>query len=188
MAREREKRFIYDHWRMFDDELWENTKQQLIDGGDENPSDDVIWYYLYRMDEDDWEYEKDRLEEFFSNGKYIAIGTVGLWYGNFPGGFIFETLDELLNHFSGDDLTLWDENGHFFLQGKNHDGTSTVEIRKLTPKGEKYYENWEYSTDKRTERQCHKKLFSDSHYSHMLHYMHKEYGCPKVAYKKKGGR
>ena len=183
--REATKRMIYDHNNIYDDCVWEGAKQDLIDSGNEDPTDNEVWDRVYLYDEDDWGMEKARLKEVFDNGKFLAVGICGRWNGNFAGGFIFDNLDELLERFRDCNLTIWDENGHFFIEGSHHDGTHHVEIRQLTPKGEQYYENWEWGDDNRTEQQCHQKLFTDSHYSKLIHFAHKFYGCPKIQYEKK---
>ena len=38
------------------------------------------------------------------------------------------------------------------------------------------FDSWD--SDKRSERQIHEKLFEDSHYSHLIHFAHRMYGCP----------
>ena len=187
--REAVKRTIYDHWDIFDDGVQEEAKQSLIDNGNEDPSDSEIWDEVYRYDEFNWDEEKYNLKEVFDNGnKFLAVGTCGLWHGNYDDGFMFDSFDQLMENFRDCNLKLWDENGHFFIEGSHHDGTHLVEIKQLTQKGEQYYDNWNWgpSSDTRREFDVYKKLFTDSHYSHLIHYMHRTYDCPKVQYVKKG--
>ena len=75
---------------------------------------------------------------------------------------------------------IWDENGHLYMNGTHHDGTHSIEIKKVTQNGEKYYDNWNFKPfDKRTLQTVHRKMFEDSHYTHLIHYAHNIYGCPK---------
>ena len=177
------ERVIYNNYSL--EEMWDDCRSFLIENGNENPSDDEVWEEINFSDACNWEEEKERLEAFF-DGDYIAVGTCGRWDGNHAGGFLFNTLSELLERFSDCDyIKMWDENGHFFMTGTHHDGTHFVEIKKVTERGKSYYENWNWSgyEDKRTEKDVHAKMFSDSHYTNLMNYMHKCYDCPKIQYK-----
>ena len=178
------ERVIYNNYDL--EKYFEDAKEYLIDEYDnEDPTENEIWDEIYRMDELDRDDVFDELKDIFSNGKFIAIGTCGLWTGNYAGGFVFNDFDEMCSYFSGCDyFKFWDENGHLFVKASHHDGTHYVEVKQLTEKGIKYLENWEYSDDKRTKQYVYEKLFNDSHYTRLLHVAHRLWESPKRAYEK----
>ena len=172
------ERIIYDNY----DLDYDGAKEYLHEQGNEDPTESEIWAEANFQDEINWYEIKAELENVFNDGNFLAVGTCGRWNGNFAGGFIFETFQELMNHFSDCDyIKFWDENGHFYLKGTHHDGTHHVEIKEITKKGKDYYDNWDFGpiTDKRTEMEIHKKMFSDSHYTKLINYAHKYYGCKR---------
>ena len=173
------ERVIYNNYDLDDYEA--DAKEMLEANGIEDPCERQIWDEIYEMDAEYWEDEKGNLREIFDNGKFLAVGTCGRWNGNFAGGFIFDSFAGLMSHFSDCDyIKLRDENGHFYIQGSHHDGTHSVEIKRITQKGNDYYENWNFNWgDKRTEREVHTKMFSDSHYTNLINFAHDVYGCPR---------
>lgn len=183
------ERIIFDNSNVSD--MFDETKQYLIDEGDEYPSDDQVWDEINFTVETCWDDVKRELEKVFDGKRnFLAVGTCGLWNGTFAGGFTFDNLNRLMNIAlkDCDYFKFWDENGHLFLQGWHHDGTNIVEIRELTDRGYNKLCKWEYDYSNHTsEKEIHRKLFTDSHYSKLIHYSHKVYGCPKVEYEKKVG-
>ena len=176
------ERVIYDNYNL--DEMYDDCKQYLIDEGIyDDPCDDAVWQEIWATDSFYWEEEESRLKEVFDNGDFIAVGTCGRWDGNFAGGFIFDSFNELMKRFRDCDyLRFWDENGHFFVRGSHHDGTHSIEIKEITEKGKRYYDNWNYNfNNERTEREVHKRMFNDSHYTRLINFAHRFYGCPKRA-------
>lgn len=165
------ERVIYDNYA-----LWENypdncIKEKLVEDGEydnaEEISDDAIWKERNMLDESDWYQAKYELDEYFKDcKKLIAFGTCGLWHGNYAGGFLFDTFDELIKKIGKDCdyFKFHDENGHLYMQCSHHDGTHSIEIKELTDRGYDYYNNWELNwSDKRTEEYVHtqiiKKIF-----------------------------
>ena len=67
-----------------------------------------------------------------------------------------------------DYIKIWMENGHFYVKGSHHDGTDEVEVKEITDRGNDYYDNWNYGSDNRTEREVHHKMFTNSHYTHLI--------------------
>lgn len=183
------ERIIFDNTNESD--MFDETKQFLIDEGNEDPSDNQVWDEVNFTLETYWDDEKRELEKVFDGKRnFLAVGTCGLWNGTFAGGFAFSSLDELMSKALKDCgyFKFWDENGHLFLQGWHHDGTNVVEIKELTDRGYNKLYKWEYDfSDHTSEKEIHRKLFTDSHYSKLIHYSHKVYGCPKVEYEKKVG-
>ena len=69
---------------------------EILSGqGIDDPTDKELWDVIYHLDSLEREAAYDELRNVF-NGKFLAVGTCGRWIGNFAGGFIFETFDELL--------------------------------------------------------------------------------------------
>ena len=180
MQKKPKERIIFDNYDIC--ATFDAAKENLIEQGNEDPSDDEVWEEVYSQENDAWECEKDVLKSIFDNGMFLAVGICGRWNGSFAGGFTFDSWDSLARQLfkDCDYFKFWDENGHFYIQCAHHDGTHSVEIRQLTRKGIEYYDNWNYGpwSDKRFERQIHEKLFEDSHYSHLIHFAHRMYGCP----------
>ena len=158
---------FYDNYNLY--ELKDEARENLAEMKDnDNPSESEIWDEIYILDDFNRDDARAELRPIF-NGKFLAVGTCGRWNGTFAGGFIFETFDELMARFSHCDyIKLWMENGHFFVKGAHHDGTDEVEVKRITGKGENYYDNWNFGTDNRTKREVHAKMFSDSHYTHLI--------------------
>ena len=182
--REAKTRTIYSNYDLWD-EWHEDAEEYLKDETGLIPSKSAIWEEIYNADEINWEYTRDDLERFFDNGStYLAIGTVGRWDGTFDGGFIFNSFSQLMSKVGKDCdyFHFYDKNGHFFLLCSHHDGTNIVEVKRLTDRGKKYYENWNYGSSSRTERECHKAIFD--RYSNNLNFVHSVYGAPKREYKK----
>lgn len=175
------ERVIYDNFNTQFEE--EQAREWLKENGNENPTDEEIYDEIYFQMETLWEEFEAEAEKVFK-GKFIAVGICGLWNGDFEGGFIFENFNELMKRFKDCEyLKVWDENGHLYMKGTHHDGTHRIEIKKLTPNGERYLDNWNFKLfdifDKRTMREVHKKMFNDSHYTHLVNYAHEIYGCPR---------
>lgn len=182
-----EKRTIYDNYDLWNQ--YEADAREYLEGnGNTDPSESEIWDEVYTMDEENWADEKEQLEKFFNDGStWLLTGVIELWRGKYPGGFLFHTFEEMWTKATKDCdyFHLYDENGHFYIKCSHHDGTNFYEIKRLTKKGEIYYDNWNYGTrpDTRTEQQVHKKLMEC--YSTLPHYANKVWGCPKVSYEKK---
>ena len=177
------KRIIYSNYNL--DELFDDARQEVIDRGEE-PTETAIWNEIYEMDNLNWEEEKERLTDFFEGGKWIAMGTCGRWNGTFPAGLVFTDFMEFFNKLSRDCdyYEFSDINGHFHVRTSHHDGDYNFEIRKLTPAGIRFLDNWSQSfSDNRPEREIHKRLMEK--YSVLPHFVHNVYGCPKTEYETK---
>ena len=184
--KKRVERVIYDNY-----DIYNTYKEDAIDWfKDTNgcePTESEIDFYCRVSDDDTWQIEKDNLQKFFQNGDlWLLTGTVERWNGNFPGGFVFKTFDEMLNKVGKDCdyFKFWDENGHFFLKCSHHDGTNYAEIKRVTPKGKQLIENWKSNNSKRyafSERELHERIYK--RYSTLPNYANEVYGCQKIEYK-----
>ena len=161
---------FYDNYNL--DELEEEARESLLindeDLTEEDITDDMIWEEIYFIDDINREETWAELDNIF-NGNYLAVGTCGRWDGTYDGGFVFKTFKELMSRFEHCVyFKIWIDNNHFYVEGSHHDGTDMVEVKEITDRGFQYYENWNYGYDKRTEREVHRKMFSDSHYTHLI--------------------
>lgn len=158
---------FYDNYNL--DELEEEARYNLAEMKEnDDPSESEIWDEIYILDDFNREDAWAELDDIF-NGNYLAIGTCGRWDGTYDGGFVFKTFKELMSRF--EDCVyfkIWIENNHFYVKGSHHDGTDTVEVKEITERGFQYYENWNYGSDDRTEREVHRKMFTNSHYTHLI--------------------
>lgn len=178
------KRVIYDNYDLYNNYA-DDAKENLAEDGIENPSDDELWDLINFLDSCDWEEVKEDLDNFFSEGTWIMTGTVGRWNGIYDSGIMFTDFDSAFSMATKDCdyISLYDENGHLYLTCSHHDGDNMFEIKRLTEKGEKYFENWEYNyNDTRSEKYIHKQLMEK--YSVLPHFVHKMYGGRKTEYEK----
>ena len=179
------ERLIYDNYDLWD-MYSEDAKNWLIEEKEMKPediSDDAIWNEIYDQDEMAWEITRNEMEDFFDKSKamWLAVGSVGRWNGNFAGGFIFSTFDELISRagMDCDYFKFTDVNGRLYMQCSHHDGTNEVEVKQITEAGKRLYENWNYSASARyayPEKELHKKIFN--RYSTLPNFVHKMFGCP----------
>ena len=158
---------FYDNYNL--EELEEEARENLAEMKEnDDPSESEIWDEIYILDDFNREDAWAELDDIF-NGNYLAIGTCGRWDGTYDGGFVFKTFKELMSRF--EDCVyfkIWIENNHFYVKGSHHDGTDMVEVKEITERGFQYYENWNYGSDDRTEREVHRKMFTNSHYTHLI--------------------
>ena len=134
----------------------------------------VLFNIAEELAADAWRVEKEQLENFFKGSTWILQGTLGLWSGTHPAGYVFTDFSEMLSRAMKDCdyFSIFDINGHLYLRCQHHDGTNNFEIKKLTEKGIRYYEN--QNSD---EKMVHDRLFQA--YSVLPHYTYLVYGCPK---------
>lgn len=150
----------------------------------EDLSDEAYWDERCFLDECDWDNAKELLNRVFNNAyKLVVFGSVGRWNGVFSGGFVCDTLDEVLNRCTVDCdyIEFYDENGHLYLHCSHHDGSCSFEIKALTEQGYDYLNNWEYNwDDKRSESYIYEQLVK--RYSRLFRMAEKEWGCPAREY------
>lgn len=177
------ERIIFDNY----DFEYYNTEaiEQLEDMDYGHFTDEQIWSMANELEQHDWDDADYEMRNFIENGKsFIAVGTCGRWDGTFEGGFIFGHWDDFKRRAFEDCsyFKIWDENGHLYVKCSHHDGTNFLEIKELTDKGWNRYENWQYSYSSRndiSERELHKRLFTNSHYAKLPRFADRVWG--KVA-------
>lgn len=172
-------RSIYNNYDLWNEYL-SFAREDLEDNGISEPSDEELWAVIYEADFSNWEERIRELRDFFDDGsQWLLMGTVGRWNGEFSGGFLFDSFDEMWRKATVDCnyFNLYDLNGHFHLDCSHHDGTNHFEIKRLTDRGRHYYENWSSSWDNRSERSIHQKLWDN--YSTLPNFAHTVYQLPK---------
>lgn len=147
---------------------YDDAREYLLDEHDEEPSDDDIWDYIY--EEANYEYDDiiTQIMHYLRDTETIFVGSVGRWDGTFDGGDIdtFETL--YYKAIKDCDYIKFeeDDNEHLYLTCSHHDGTNCFEIRLLTDKGMKFFDDWNYNfNDKRTEQEVHTEIMKNKKYS-----------------------
>ena len=203
--RKPKERVIYDSMDMFDDDLWNETKQEiwnqdyegheleeLSTRDDYEPSDDRVWQWIYADMDDRWTMEYDQLKDFFNGkGRLLCLGTIGRWTGRHSAGRIFGDFESLVSAvLDGCEYSkIWDENGHLYIEGTHHDGTNRMEIKILTERGYEYYDRWSWALhDDRREYEVYEALAKNSRYAHIPCYAERQYGCKRYEYEKEGTR
>lgn len=132
-----------------------------------------IWDEYIHLKDLDWEDEKERLEEFFQENEFLVVGTLGLWNGRFAAGKIISSVSELSQAWDEcADFKLYDQGGHFFIEGVHHDGRNCFEMKKLTPRGVEYADRHSWDSD----REVHEKLWNNSNYTVLPRYADAVYG------------
>ncbi|MBO5969197.1 MAG: hypothetical protein J6S14_11950 [Clostridia bacterium] len=184
-----ETRTIFNNY--YDSDRWDEVQQFLFENyADENDwedandvPDDEVWDQLYFEYDLDWEDARHDLEKFMrDNGPLLVVGSLGLWYGNCAGGKICKDLRELSGAWEDCDyINIYDQNGHLYIKCSHHDGSNYFECKVLTEKGENYADDHSWDMD---DQDLHKRLWNDSHYTHLPHFAHQVYGCRKTAYVK----
>lgn len=131
---------------------------------------------------EDYYRAKEDLYSAFVNTRMVCVGSCGRWDGVYDGGFVSDDIDEVLEKVlkDCDYVKIWDENGHLFIHGTHHDGSITVEVKALTAKGSEYYDNWNYGSDNRTEREVMENLFK--RYSVLPRLVERVWGGKKTEY------
>lgn len=109
-------------------------------------ADDVPEKMIYEeisfMQDIDYQYFSDKLNELFKDGYCIITGTCGRWNGKVQGGKFLTCIDDFRQFVSHlDKIKIVDENGHLIITGYHHDGCDRYELKKLTRKGYEYADN-----------------------------------------------
>lgn len=175
---------IYNNYDLWNDHA-EDARQFLIDEypeecPDGEPSDDAIWDVIYEDDQITWEDERERLRDFFNGrGFWLVRGVVERWNGKSAGGMVFDDFEKMLYTVGKDCdfFKLWDEGGHFYIRCSHHDGTNIFEVKRLSPAGYRFIDNWSYNwQDPRTEAQIHDIVWKSNFLSALPHYAREVFG------------
>ena len=141
---------------------------------EEDPTEDQLWETWNELCERNWEDVQSECKFHQETGTYLVIASLGLWNGRFDGGKILEgQLDEVIQRCFEDYNRVYMESRNLQISATHHDGTNYFTIKKLTPKGEEYAERYGWDM---SDRELHKRLFKDSHYSHCVRFFADLYG------------
>lgn len=146
----------------------EKAKDLLFGDGIENPTEDELYDCAYNEMEDDWRIVTDMfLPQYLENNKYIAVGSVGRWDGNFGGWTILENMHDFYDLIDGCRyIEIKDDDGHLFIRCTHHDGTNSYELKELTYKGYNFYNYHSWNYDNKT---LGKYLFNNNFNSRLPH-------------------
>ena len=111
-------------------------------------------------------------EEEHGSKTYVILADLGFWDGRAEGGKIVKGLWNAISKCFEDYNHIYEYRRRLCVDAVHHDGTNHFQIKELTPKGLEYVENHSYMSD----RELHKRLFNDSHYSHEVTMFKKMYG------------
>ena len=116
---------------------------------------------IYDSTCNNWEDVQEELSAFFANSTWLLFGTVQRWDGVHQAGTV---TSDFINTFYSvtsncDPVIIYEDKGHLHFEYTHHDGTNHFEIRKLTQRGEEYYDNWRHACDnKRSDRYVHEQI------------------------------
>ena len=149
----------------------EDAESNNWDVPEDGPGDNELWEH--------WNFLKTiELEDVEAiargeSGYFLVQANLGLWNGRFEGGKIIDGLWEAIRACFEDYNEIYMEGKELKIKAIHHDGTNYFRIRKLTDKGVDYYNNHEYDY---SDRELHKRLAKDSHYTHCVRRFADYYG------------
>ena len=175
------ERIIYDNynpWETYTDEV---LKEMAMDCGWVDSEDEItdakLEQWRYEEMENDWDNEKEMLEQFFDGKTVGFFGSVGRWNGTRKGGYIGEFWNSFYEAMKDCDyFKIYDENGHMYLTCSHHDGTNHFEIKIVNDRGKQYVENWlDNIFDSREPSYVYGRVFDK--YSTLPRFAQKVFGC-----------
>lgn len=117
---------------------------------EENVSDDDIYNTAQAFANDTVDSCLQCLEKYLKAHPLLVTGSVGCWDGTYEGGKVIENSRELWKLFDGCDFyKIEDIKRHLYIECSHHDGTNYYEIRELTNKGYKFYQNYGWDMSRR---------------------------------------
>lgn len=154
----------------------EEMKAMYKECYEETPSEETLQQYIYDTNQDCLDDEKSNVkfyENIHGQKQYIILADCGLWYGRRDGGKIITGLWNAISQCFEDYNEIYEEGGRLKVTAHHHDGTNYFQIKELTKRGEEFAERhkWDMS-----DRELHKKLFNDSHYSRNVRAFKEIYG------------
>lgn len=165
---------LFDNYNGYD---FENMKKSLAEFNErdiESISDDEVWDAISDEESEDYDNTKWVLKSIFGdNEKVIVRGTCGTWQGNRDAINIFDNIEKALNACTKDCdyIKIEVEGRKVKVKSSHHDGTNNFEIKKVTDKGKRLYDNWNYQdspcNNDLSEYEILEKIWNDSHYSHL---------------------
>lgn len=183
--RKGKERIIFDNYEV--DDLFNQARDYLFDeyaeerGWEEKCEipDNEVWEEYDFLSEQEWDCFEEEFRPFIEKGTWLVCGTIGRWNGNFPGGQIIDSYNELMGLFADCDYyRFYDVNGHLHAKCSHHDGTHYFEIKRISEKGVSFYRNNYCLSD----REAHARMWANNALTSLPHFAHLVYGCPKYEY------
>lgn len=122
----------------------EAAREALLEDHDEDEiTEDMIWRWIYDVMEingSDFWHEVERV----SDGPWLVIADIGTWRGRFPGGKVFNTLQQAVSEIVSnmDYVTIEEtERGSVHATCVHHDGRNHFDVYRLSDRGRAWYEN-----------------------------------------------
>lgn len=134
-------------------------------------SEDRVYQFAY--DTIDMYLDDEKMNVPDDKGYYIILADIGRWNGRADGGKIIQGLWNAITICFEDYNKVYIDGKRLKVKASHHDGTNYFEIKKLTERGEDYWNNHQYDM---TDRELHQRLFNDSHYSHEVSQFKEVYG------------
>lgn len=186
------ERIIYNNYNPWDTYPDDVLKEMALECGwvdnEDEITEEMLCQWRFEEMDNDWDNEKEMLENFFEGKTVGFFGSVGLWHGIYKCGDIGEFWTLYYKAIKDCDyIKIYDENGHMYLTCSHHDGTNHFEIKILNDDAEDYYDRWSYGTDNRKEYEVITQIYK--RYSKIPRYMQSVYGCKAREYEPitKGG-
>ena len=163
---------LYDNYDI--DGYMETVKE---DYEEDEVSDEFLYETVNELLYEDWLQLMEDIEEVFGDRLAIAVGTVGLWTGTHAGGKVDKVKNLIMSLMTDCDYAkIVDEDGHLYITCSHHDGTHHMEIKMLTEKGEKAFDNWNYDPyNCKTLQEEHNTLFTNNFFSSLPRVWEKAY-------------
>ena len=169
--------------------VWSNSVDVMFPNEEENKTMYKEFLEMNNMTEDDidineyldneiGQYWNDEYENLTSHEKvqgekyYLVLADLGLWNGRADGGLIIKGIWNAISKCFEDYNKVYFDGKRLKVEACHHDGTNYFQIRELTDKGVKYWNNHPYMSD----RELHQRLFNDSHYTHEVSIFKEVYG------------
>lgn len=143
--------------------------ENSLDGYSESEVYDLVNNYI----EEDYRWLETVMDNTFGKDRLIVSGSVGRWNGKITGAEIYDTWSEFISKFGKDCeyFKIYIQSRHLYVECSHHDGNNFCEVKRITDRGENYYENWQFDIDPRTRNRSEAyiltRMFHDSAYAQL---------------------
>ena len=154
----------------------DEMREQYEECYDETPDEQTLQEYIQDVNNDYLEDVHSEIvfyEKTHGQKMYLVSADLGLWNGRAEGGKVITGLWNAITQCFEDYNEIYEEGGMLKVTAHHHDGTNFFKIKELTEKGEEFAERHKYDM---SDRELHKKLFNDSHYSRNVKLFKEIYG------------
>lgn len=166
---------LFDNYNGYD---FEDMKKSLAECNEcdiKSITDNEVWDAISEEEDEMYSNAKWELKSIFGdNEKVIVCGSCGTWRGKFDAMNIFDNIEKALYACvkDCDYIKIEVEGRKVKVKSSHHDGTNYFEIKKVTDKGKRLYDNWNYQdspcNNDLSEYEILEKIWNNSHYSHLV--------------------